>query len=88
MVFFLSALRAVVELIGLCLIGQAVLYAVAGERRRQNAIYRLFDLVTQPPRALVRRVLPARASHGTVAVLTFVSLFMTWILLAWLRKNI
>ena len=88
MVFFLSALRAVVELIGLCLIGQAVLYAVAGERRRQNAIYRLFDLLTRPPRELLRRLLPTRSSHGAVAVLTLVSLFMTWILLAWLRKNI
>ena len=52
MLLFLSALRAVVELVGLCAIGQGVLYVLAGSHRADNVIYRLFALVTAPPRNL------------------------------------
>ena len=37
-VFLISALRAIVEMLGLCLMGQGVLYLLTGSRRQQNAI--------------------------------------------------
>jgi hypothetical protein len=51
--FLISALRAIVEMLGLCLLGQAVLYLLAGRRRTDNRIYQLFDLITTPPRRVV-----------------------------------
>ena len=84
--FVIGALRAIVEMLGLCLIGQGFLHLLAGERRQQNAIYRFFDLLTRPPRRLTALLLPKRASHSLVGLLTFMLLFALWIGLAWLRK--
>jgi hypothetical protein len=82
----ISALRAVVEMLGLCLIGQGMLYLLAGSGRRQNAIYSFFDLLTRPPRQIAALLLPRGASELLVGLLALVLLFMLWIGLAWLRK--
>jgi len=84
--FLIGALRAIVEMLGLCLIGQGVLYLLAGQRRQQNAIYRFFDLLTCPPRRVAAMLLPKRASGTVVGVTTLLVLFILWIGLAWLRK--
>ena len=87
-VFVISALRAVVEMLGLCLIGQGILYLLAGSRRQQNAIYRFFDLLTRPPRQVAAFLLPHGVSELLVGLLALVLLFMLWIGLAWLRKSL
>ena len=84
--FLIGSLRAIVEMLGLCLIGQGVLYLLAGQRRQQNAIYRFFDLLTRPPRHVAAMLLPKRASGAVVGVTTLLVLFILWIGLAWLRK--
>lgn len=86
LVFLIGALRAIVEMLGLCLIGQGFLHLLAGRRRQQNAIYRFFDLLTAPPRKLTTKLLPTEASGKAVGVLTFLLLFILWIGLAWVRK--
>ena len=87
-VFVISALRAVVEMLGLCLIGQGMLYLLAGSGRRQNAIYRFFDLLTRPPRQAAALLLPRGTPGMLVGLLALVLLFMLWIGLAWLRKSL
>ena len=87
-VFVISALRAVVEMLGLCLIGQGILYLLAGSRPQQNAIYRFFDLLTRPPRQVAAFLLPRGVSEKLVGVLALVLLFVLWIGLAWLRKSL
>lgn len=87
-VFLISALRAVVEMLGLCLIGQGMLYLLVGSRRWQNAIYRFFDLVTRPPRQVAALLLPRGSSDMLVGLLALMLLFMLWIGLAWLRKSL
>ena len=86
LVFIIGALRAIVEMLGLCLIGQGFLYLLAGERRQQNAIYRFFELLTRPPRQVALFLLPKGASGSLVGLLTFTLLFVLWIGLAWVRK--
>ncbi|MBS1191599.1 MAG: hypothetical protein H6R10_3391 [Rhodocyclaceae bacterium] len=85
MLFVLGALRAVIELIGLCLLGQGVLHLVAGTRSGCNPIYRLFSLLTAPPRHLVRAMAPSFVSGRMIPLLTFMLLFFLWIGLAWMR---
>ena len=86
LLFLIGALRAIVEMLGLCLIGQGVLHLLAGRRREQNAIYRIFDLLTSPPRKLTAKLLPTATSGKAVGMLTFLLLFILWIGLAWVRK--
>lgn len=86
MAFLLSAVRAVIEMLGLCLIGQGILFVLAGRARETNPIYRLFALITAAPTGLVARVLPKPVGQGIIAGLTFVILLLLWLLLAFLRR--
>jgi hypothetical protein len=86
--FLIGALRAIVEMIGLCLLAQGGLYLLAGQKRAGNPIYQLFSLLTRPPRQLLARLLPAGASAVTVGIACFVLLFLLWIGLALIRKLI
>lgn len=86
MLFLVSALRAVVEMIGLCLIGRGMLYVVAGAARERNIIYRLFVIVTEPPCRLVRLAMPRLVADRITPPLTFFLFLVLWIVLAWVRK--
>ncbi len=86
--FAIGALRALVEMLGLCLIGQGMLHVLAGSGRRANPIYALFELLTRLPRGLVAACLPRGSSPALVGASTFIALFALWIALAWCKKFI
>lgn len=88
LLFLIGALRGIVEMLGLCLIAQGLLYLLAGARREGNPIYRLFALITQAPRKLLRLLVGPRASETVVSLLAFLVLFVLWIGLAILRKSL
>lgn len=85
--FLIGALRAIVEMLGLCLLAQGILYLLAGEGRAGNPIYRFFSLLTRGPRRIVAKSLPGR-SATTVGSVCLVILFASWIGLALMRKFI
>lgn len=87
-IFLISALRAIIEMLGLCMLGQGAVHVLAGSGRASNRIYQLFDLLTRAPRQLVAAILPASASATLVAAVTFVFLFILWLGLAHLRKSV
>lgn len=80
-----SLVRALVEVAMLCLLGQGLLYVLAGRSREQNGIYLLFRLVTRPVLRLVRRVTPRPVLDRHLPVVAFFLLFWLWIALAYLR---
>lgn len=84
--FLISAARAIIEMLGLCLVGQGMLYILAGQRRANNRIYQLFDLLTKAPRRLVAALLPRSSSEIVIGVVSFVLLLLLWIGLAFIRK--
>lgn len=86
--WLIGALRAVVEMLGLCLLAQAALRVIAGTRHRENPIYRLFELITRPPRTIVHFATGRRLGQGSVSAITFVLLVLLWLGLAILRKSI
>lgn len=86
--FLISALRAVVEMIGLCLLGQGVLYLLAGKGAASNPIFRLFDLVTKAPRRIVAQILPRNWGSRATGTICFAFLFLLWLGLAYLRKYV
>lgn len=86
--FAISAIRAIVEMLLLCLIGQGVLVLIAGSKRAANPVYRLFSLITRGPTALVARLLPTGAGKPMVGMLTGALLFFLWVTLAIFRMNV
>jgi len=87
-IFVISAVRSVIELLGLCLLGQGMLYVLAGRNRGSNRMYQLFDLLTKAPRKLLARVLPAETGPFVVGAFSFLILLLAWVGLAFVRKSI
>jgi hypothetical protein len=85
-VFLISALRAIVEMLGLCLLGQGILYVLAGRQRASNRVYQLFSLITEAPRQITASVLPRTTSQVAIGILTFVIVLIIWLVLAFVRK--
>ena len=81
MLLLLSALRALVEVAGLALLGQGVLHALAGAARDRNPIYRLFQIISRPAVRLARVLAPRFIADRRIPLLTFFLLFALWIAL-------
>lgn len=84
--FLIGALRAIVEMLGLCCLAQGFLYLLTGQNRATNPIYQLFALITQTPRRLVAVLLPAGSSPVSIGLACFAILLLLWIGLAAVRK--
>lgn len=88
LLFLLSAARAIIEMLGLCLLAQAAMYLLQGGQRGINPIYQLFSLLTAGPRKIVRMMLPAGSGEALIGVFCFFALLAIWLGLAVLRKFI
>ena len=84
--FLISALRSIVEMLGLCLLAQAVLAGMLGQARSRNPIYQMIAIITRGPRRLLALLSRAEPDSAGVGATTFGLLFVLWIGLAWLRK--
>ncbi|MCX7897074.1 MAG: hypothetical protein N2441_04300 [Rhodocyclaceae bacterium] len=82
----IGILRALVEVALMFLLGQGVLFLFAGNKRHQNAIYKLFVLITSPVIKLMRFIAPPQILDRHLPVVAFFVLFWAWIGLAWLKK--
>lgn len=85
--FILGVLRALVEVSLLFLLGQGLLGLLAGNRRHNNAIYRLFVIVTSPVLKAVRKISPPQVIDKHLPFVAFFLLFWLWIGLAYLKKS-
>jgi hypothetical protein len=82
----LGVLRALVEVAGLFLLGQGLLALLAGSRRHDNSMYKLFLIITGPVVKVTRKVLPRQIIDKHVPFIAFAVLFWLWIALAWLKR--
>ncbi|MDP1611503.1 MAG: hypothetical protein Q8M11_10630 [Sulfuritalea sp.] len=83
---FLGVLRALVEVAMLFLLGQGLLALLAGNRRHNNTMYKLFLIITGPVLKIVRRITPPQIIEKHLPFVAFALLFWCWIALAWLKK--
>jgi len=88
LIFILGAMRALLEVAGLCLLAQGIMHVLAGARRESNPIYQLFRLIAGPAVTLMRRCCGDRLPSRYLPWLTFFALFFLWIGLAYLRQQL
>jgi len=81
----LSSLRALVEVAGFFLLGQGVLYVLAGGTRERNAVYRMFQFLTRPVIRATRAITPKVVIDRHIPSLSFFLLFWLWIALQILK---
>ena len=86
-IFVISALRALMELVGWLLIGRWVLAALAGRLAHDNAVLRLFDLLLRPPRRLIAGLWPT-AGGGRADLVLLIILLLSWLLLGLVKRGL
>lgn len=78
MLTFLNLLQIVLYIPLLALLGQGLLYVLAGHRRSTNFFYQLLQLISRPFTAVVRRLTPAKVADEHVPVVTFLVLMLAY----------
>jgi hypothetical protein len=82
----LGVLRALVEISMLFLLGQGLLALLAGSRRHDNTMYKLFVIVTAPVLKAMRKITPRQIVDKHLPFIAFAVLFWLWIGLAYVKK--
>lgn len=75
----LTVVKALVELAGLFLLGQGVLYLMAGQKREGNYFYQLLKLLTRPVMRFTRYITPRFVLDRHVPYVSLLLLFWIWI---------
>jgi hypothetical protein len=70
MLTFLNLLQLVLYIPLLALLGQGLLYVLAGPRRDENFFYKLLQLLSKPFTFVVRKITPHRVADRHVPVVT------------------
>ena len=78
MLTFLNIVQLVLYIALLALVGQGVLFVLAGERRDSNFFYRTLQVVSRPFTALMRRLTPKLVADEHVPVVTFFLLLVIY----------
>jgi hypothetical protein len=63
----------------LALLGQGLLFVLAGAKRSTNLFYQLLQIVSKPFTLLVRKLTPAKVADRHVPVVTFFLLVIAYI---------
>ena len=75
----ISMLRALVEVAGCFMLGQGLLYVLAGRKRNDNFVYQLFSLLTRPVMRFTRLITPRFVRDDHIAIAAFLLLLWLWV---------
>lgn len=88
MLTVLNAIQVVLYIALLSLLGQGVLYVLAGARRDSNFFYKLLQVVGKPFTALVRRITPRQVGDHQVPIVTFLLLAILYVVVTFERADL
>jgi hypothetical protein len=75
---FLNLVQLMLYIPLLALLGQGLLFMLAGAKRRDNFFYQLLQLIAKPFTALVRKITPAKVIDAHVPIATFFLLLIAY----------
>lgn len=75
----LTVVKALVELAGLFLFGQGLLYVLAGQKRDGNFVYQLFRTLTSPVMRATRAITPKLVVDRHIPYVALLLLFWIWV---------
>jgi hypothetical protein len=88
MVTFLAFVQLLLYIPLLALLGQGLLFVLAGPKRETNFFYQLLTLVSKPFTALVRKITPAKVADRHVPVVTFFLLVIVYFIVTFERIDL
>jgi hypothetical protein len=74
----LNLVQLVIYIALLALLGQGVLYVLAGAKRQSNFFYQLLQLISKPFTVPVRKLTPAKVADRHVPIVTFFLLLIVY----------
>jgi hypothetical protein len=81
-------LKALTEIAGVAFLGQGVLWVIAGSKRDQNFVYKLFKTLTSPVTRATRAITPRIIIDAHVGLVAFFLLAVLWVVLTVLKIKI
>lgn len=78
MLQLVSILKGLVEIAGLFVLAQGVLFLLAGRRRHDNVVYKLFVIITAPIYKIVRLLTPRIVLDQHLPIVAVLLLCMAW----------
>ena len=81
-------LKALTEIAGVAMLGQGVLWLIAGSRRDQNMVYGLFKTLTSPVMKVTRWVTPRIVLDRHLGLVAFFLLMVLWVVLTIMKIRI
>jgi cytochrome b561 len=76
---FLTLMQLVLYIPMLALVGQGILYVLAGPRRQSNFFYQLLQLLSKPFTFVVRNITPRQVGDHQVPIVTFFLVVLAYI---------
>ncbi len=74
-------LKALTEIAGVAFLGQGVLWVIAGAKRDQNLVYKLFRTLTSPVTRVTRAITPRIIIDAHIGLVAFFLLTVIWVVL-------
>ena len=74
-------LKALTEIAGVALLGQGVLWVIAGAKRDKNVVYGIFKTLTSPVMKVTRAITPRIILDQHLGLVAFFLLMVIWIVL-------
>lgn len=75
---FISALKLICEIALMALLGQGLLYVLAGAKRDTNFFYQLIKIITKPFTKAARFIAPRQIADQQVPFVAFFLLLVIW----------
>lgn len=88
MLSFLNLVQLLLYIPLLALMGQGVLFVLAGARRQDNFFYQLLQVISKPFTYLVRKTTPAKVADQHVPVVTFFLLLIVYAVVTFEKINL
>jgi hypothetical protein len=86
--FLVTIAKALVEIAALFIVGQGILYVLAGEKREGNFFYQLLRVTTRPVYGIVRLLTPKVIVDRHVPWVALMVLFWLWLALTFAKIQI
>ncbi len=74
-------LKALTEVAGVAMVGQGVLWVLAGAKRDQNLVYGIFKTLTSPVMRATRWITPRVVLDQHIGLVAFFLLLVLWVTL-------
>ena len=78
MLTFLNIFQLVLYIALLALVGQGILYVLAGDKRDSNFFYKLLQVLSKPFTLPVRKITPKQVGDSQVPIVTFFLLVVVY----------